>query len=213
MGPLVYTSGNAEERVRALLAEELQWGRWFTPAETGLALFAWVEASDASMGPLVYTSGNSIRTEAPPTPSHSFNGAAGLHQRKPALPTRSRAPPMRLQWGRWFTPAETDPSPPQAPPRAASFNGAAGLHQRKPRRMGQQRPRRHMLQWGRWFTPAETLRVMAPGRVAGLGFNGAAGLHQRKPAPGRPARRFRPAGFNGAAGLHQRKLHQRGDAS
>ena len=85
-----------------------------------------------------------------------------------------------LQWGRWFTPAET--RPPTAPPAA---------HCR--------------LQWGRWFTPAETPPPGPSLAPLSSGFNGAAGLHQRKPMPRRPPRRPAPR-FNGAAGLHQRKL-------
>ena len=34
MGPLVYTSGNAEMRAVMIERQRLQWGRWFTPAET-----------------------------------------------------------------------------------------------------------------------------------------------------------------------------------
>ena len=62
---------------------------------------------DASMGPLVYTSGN-------------------------WLPGRLTIRIRALQWGRWFTPAETSP-----------------MVVRR-RRSG------CPLQWGRWFTPAET---------------------------------------------------------
>ena len=37
MGPLVYTSGNLAERIGVSVPEAiLQWGRWFTPAETSV---------------------------------------------------------------------------------------------------------------------------------------------------------------------------------
>ena len=58
MGPLVYTSGN-ETRNHHPLSLKL-----------------------ASMGPLVYTSGNGLTRAAIQAPRNSFNGAAGLHQRK-----------------------------------------------------------------------------------------------------------------------------------
>ena len=109
MGPLVYTSGNHEWGVTGECGRhKLQWGRWFTPAETFRATSERVVAC------------------------WGFNGAAGLHQRKPEDPAGCRlawpqasmgplvytsgnrktcrspkAPILSLQWGRWFTPAET----------------------------------------------------------------------------------------------------------
>ena len=59
------------------------------------------------MGPLVYTSGND------------------------GYPTPESLDRLRLQWGRWFTPAET-------------FS------------LGSPLASQSKLQWGRWFTPAET---------------------------------------------------------
>ena len=58
MGPLVYTSGNLTQVAFLDVGVPLQWGRWFTPAETE----AYVHGLDGR------------RTR--------FNGAAGLHQRK-----------------------------------------------------------------------------------------------------------------------------------
>ena len=204
MGPLVYTSGNPCAHQAQVGATVLQWGRWFTPAETGYARRFRCIARRASMGPLVYTSGNDyvlvmpgftasasmgplVYTSGNPTavassarPAASFNGAAGLHQRKLETrflcpddkrrfngaaglhqrklrrPAGARPAGIPLQWGRWFTPAETGKWPPLScgqPP----------------------------LQWGRWFTPAETSAISSVIFQARLRFNGAAGLHQRKP--------------------------------
>ena len=157
MGPLVYTSGNA--------------GRSHEQAAV----------TTASMGPLVYTSGNSSTIVCPGDTALRFNGAAGLHQRKPArvgsvrcglwrfngaaglhqrkpgLPAGELRPDGELQWGRWFTPAETCRSICWAAGASARFNGAAGLHQRKRVEGSQSVPHQFGLQWGRWFTPAETM--------------------------------------------------------
>ena len=226
MGPLVYTSGNCAECGAYLPPGSLQWGRWFTPAET----------------------------ERPRRHAGSwkgFNGAAGLHQRKPSSRCAPTTSGPRLQWGRWFTPAETEYARLGGTPRGLASmgplvytSGNAATHVGQGPGGG--------LQWGRWFTPAETAleKVFSPGDAAASmgplvytsgnlvgsststppapGFNGAAGLHQRKPKPpaclraGRPAsmgplvytsgncgissgtRRWRTR-FNGAAGLHQRK--------
>ena len=162
MGPLVYTSGNPDD-----------------------------EANDSpsvspSMGPLVYTSGNAENA---------------------VLDLRGS---VALQWGRWFTPAETQGQPPLPGNRPLTFNGAAGLHQRKqsrrlpvrssfaPPSMGPlvytsgnrdwlsgKPPGKNCLQWGRWFTPAETIACACWPTCRASAFNGAAGLHQRK--LGRPA--------------------------
>ena len=60
MGPLVYTSGNVLRMPPGRdPLPKLQWGRWFTPAETlRMARRLAGKTQDASMGPLVYTSGN-----------------------------------------------------------------------------------------------------------------------------------------------------------
>ena len=155
------------------------------------------------MGPLVYTSGNPEGEWAYETKTGGFNGAAGLHQRKRWPSSTAWTPGAVLQWGRWFTPAETWPAcgPGCRRPR---FNGAAGLHQRKLRQqevkaLGAREASMgplvytsgnlgvadgtvsewERLQWGRWFTPAETYTTRFSWRL-GSRFNGAAGLHQRK---------------------------------
>ena len=83
------------------------------------------------MGPLVYTSGNLERAAPPTGGPRAFNGAAGLHQRKLYVATLDPEDDWTLQWGRWFTPAETIDAP--------TWAYVLGH-----------------LQWGRWFTPAET---------------------------------------------------------
>ena len=207
MGPLVYTSGNSPEPpglscgcnrfngaaglhqrkparrfpARRSCATPLQWGRWFTPAETRpVASQGSIACRRASMGPLVYTSGNLVRKEGGVELVSRFNGAAGLHQRKRGWRSTSGGGLTPLQWGRWFTPAETDVGPvvrwaipgasmgplvytsgnPPAPaplsPAPPRFNGAAGLHQRKRNTLRGFPSGPIKLQWGRWFTPAET---------------------------------------------------------
>ena len=83
MGPLVYTSGNWVGAGVVADKQKLQWGRWFTPAETYSVSDFMPRYTTTSMGPLVYTSGNR---------------SCGV--RRPG-----KWP--GLQWGRWFTPAET----------------------------------------------------------------------------------------------------------
>ena len=63
--------------------KRLQWGRWFTPAETLFGLVQKPINGRASMGPLVYTSGNPSARSGRGSGCSRFNGAAGLHQRKP----------------------------------------------------------------------------------------------------------------------------------
>ena len=177
-----FTPAETEECGQTFPSEHglLQWGRWFTPAETALHHLAREPVDRPSMGPLVYTSGNHEPVGGPAGAEIPFNGAAGLHQRKPkANHASATAPATRLQWGRWFTPAETGAILPLLRSGGA-FNGAAGLHQRK-------------------------LAISPCGRLGVLRtFNGAAGLHQRK--PGRACwGGGLPTTFNGAAGLHQRK--------
>ena len=158
------------------------------------------------MGPLVLTSGRRARTWRSPRFGYGFNGAAGSHQRKgivhgqgvPGVERASMGPLVltsgrpretargcrsaRLQWGRWFSPAE-GPLRRQKPGwRPNSFNGAAGSHQRKeyPPELGL-----HDLlglQWGRWFSPAEGRSCASTAGPRKLRFNGAAGSHQRKAA-------------------------------
>ena len=136
MGPLVYTSGNlAAFPPFCQTWTSLQWGRWFTPAETRGAAAAGHCVGGASMGPLVYTSGNHRYRPAVGRPEPCFNGAAGLHQRKlgdMGIDCLCRS----------------------------CFNGAAGLHQRKPAVCPPRRTGGSRLQWGRWFTPAETRMVV-----------------------------------------------------
>ena len=166
MGPLVYTSGSDARRRHGARARRLQWGRWFTPAEATRWLDMMLSPHVASMGPLVYTSGSAGLQAAGYWPAGCFNGAAGLHQRKPVQARRSGRTAEELQWGRWFTPAEasgaaghpaqpvgasmgplvytsgSSASRPPTPPRSSGFNGAAGLHQRKPgHRPGRRRDR------------------------------------------------------------------------
>ena len=158
----------------------------------------------------------------------SFNGAAGLHQRKPNPPDESRVAPGRLQWGRWFTPAETGKRE-HADCSDASFNGAAGLHQRKHRRFIAAARTDVPLQWGRWFTPAETNLVFtatdgSPLLQWGRWFTPAEttprrahllSVHSASMGPLVYTSGNHTCGseqipntmcFNGAAGLHQRKL-------
>src|SRR6185312_9278745 len=85
-------------------------------------------ALQASMGPPAYTDGD--RTAAPTfrLPPHCFNGAAGLHRRRPS--SSARRPSFNGAAGlhrRRRHRASGRPS--IADPR---FNGAAGLHRRRP---------------------------------------------------------------------------------
>ena len=153
MGPLVYTSGNACGAVGRAGDHPLQWGRWFTPAETRDARPLLDAVVAASMGPLVYTSGNRTvgRCWGPgrcasmgPLVYTSGNlaepamaRAAGFASMGPLVYTSGNMEhpegwigSIELQWGRWFTPAETHPSR-RIPGEDRRFNGAAGLHQRK----------------------------------------------------------------------------------
>ena len=131
MGPLVLTSGRQIAWQAIELGKaRLQWGRWFSPAE-GVPLHCHFQRVVPSMGPLVLTSGRDPRgrvlvvalcglqwgrwfspaegvhdEKVGPVGIHTFNGAAGSHQRKvvsllPRLKGR-----LHLQWGRWFSPAE-----------------------------------------------------------------------------------------------------------
>ena len=131
MGPLVYTSGNAVDEhpvVRPLVAS--MGPLVYTSGNHCLESSAVGRHRTASMGPLVYTSGNSASLASGSDRSGSFNGAAGLHQRKLVGVAVDGVDVDPLQWGRWFTPAET-PTATARNHNRASFNGAAGLHQRK----------------------------------------------------------------------------------
>ena len=85
MGPPEFTGGNQYERD--------------VKRRTDLA---------ASMGPPEFTGGNGRRTRRTVRPSECFNGAAGIHRRKP--PAVGAAVRQTLP----------------------GFNGAAGIHRRKP---------------------------------------------------------------------------------
>ena len=110
MGPLVYTSGSVD------------------------GPFKGARGVLASMGPLVYTSGSFGCLSTVRSCSPRFNGAAGLHQRKPAvvLPmVRVRSP---ASMGPLVYTSGSEHVEAMAKVGGLSFNGAAGLHQRKLRR-------------------------------------------------------------------------------
>ena len=110
MGPLVLTSGRTPIRVCvASTRVQLQWGRWFSPAEGVTAKPTFGPITPASMGPLVLTSGRHTMTSV------------------------RRQYVWSLQWGRWFSPAEGEAPGPAGLPGTPRFNGAAGSHQRKGR--------------------------------------------------------------------------------
>ena len=108
MGPLVYTSGNRPYSALTSTAHAGFNGAAGLHQRKLPCAGRWCRGpARASMGPLVYTSGNSESARPALAANLGFNGAAGLHQRKPNPPDESRVAPGRLQWGRWFTPAET----------------------------------------------------------------------------------------------------------
>ena len=182
------------------------------------------------MGPPEFTGGNPHPCRHPVCRSPGFNGAAGIHRRKPVQPSTGRAA------------------------AAGSFNGAAGIHRRKrvapdeltigrlgasmgpPEFTGGNTRTGHgrngegyVASMGPPEFTGGNRRDLQLGRPGRLRFNGAAGIHRRKPAPKPPAatscrvlqwgRRNSPAettvwsgattgtssGFNGAAGIHRRK--------
>ena len=254
MGPLVYTSGSFRDIVENRdELEVLQWGRWFTPAEAFPDTEITRRALEASMGPLVYTSGSWVggnelsarqklqwgrwftpaeaETVTPNRagPHSCFNGAAGLHQRKPLAKSSGQVAYSPLQWGRWFTPAEarhdgvcphfwptasmgplvytSGSRPPCSGPcgGCSSFNGAAGLHQRKLWLARVVRGQDEaMLQWGRWFTPAEAYRCPVCLTTMTTASMGPLVYTSGSSAPS-GWYSVSCSSFNGAAGLHQRK--------
>ena len=188
MGPPEFTGGNAVVgHVQRSPPTLLQWGRRNSPAETVPRL---------------------PRARAVPA---RFNGAAGIHRRKP--------PSYQVMGMVW----------------AGRFNGAAGIHRRKHlREVGLPQGRLHAsmgppeftggnvsrllgdavavgrLQWGRRNSPAETA---IGGRRFPVGmscFNGAAGIHRRKPPHDAVERRVRhsasmgPPEFTGGNAIWQR---------
>ena len=133
------------------------------------------------MGPPEFTGGNFRKHILGDMRLECFNGAAGIHRRKPAQAAgeeeadgqASMGPPEftggnpnirsgtydqipTLQWGRRNSPAETRP---------------AHADRRCPPE----------LQWGRRNSPAETGLAAGAVRRRRRGFNGAAGIHRRKP--------------------------------
>ena len=136
----------------------------------------------ASMGPPEFTGGNRRDAHERRGRGGGFNGAAGIHRRKPVRKGR------------------------EAPHRPGCFNGAAGIHRRKRTTDTPDSSAIRMLQWGRRNSPAETSSGWS-GRSANASrlqwgrrnspaetyspsdfaiairscFNGAAGIHRRKP--------------------------------
>ena len=115
-----------------MIPQWLQWGRRNSPAETrcrhevhltanGASMgppeftggnafgYACLRARhEASMGPPEFTGGNACRTGRTSTPRlWCFNGAAGIHRRKPCSVSTTERRRSRLQWGRRNSPAET----------------------------------------------------------------------------------------------------------
>ena len=132
------------------------------------------------MGPLVYTSGNLDTEQGRAVYSGSFNGAAGLHQRKPTPTGLVVTTPAPLQWGRWFTPAETRSAGSCRTRSSTCFNGAAGLHQRKLGQLRQDLGPLAFASMGPLVYTSGNEAVIYHESVSVISFNGAAGLHQRK---------------------------------
>ena len=90
-----------------------------------------------------------------------FNGAVGFRLRRLAACRPKSPASSTLQWGRRFSPTETEVG--GAPFLVATFK----------------------LQWGRRFSPTETRSVMKRGEIY-LRFNGAVGFRLRRPPGVRP---------------------------
>ena len=136
MGPPEFTGGNLRRsRLISNVSATLQWGRRNSPAETPRPRR---RACRSRRG---------------------FNGAAGIHRRKPdalgelhQVFERASMGPPEFTGGNRVGARAVDAA-------GAGFNGAAGIHRRKPSRTGRSRS--------------------CPPR-----FNGAAGIHRRKPEKG-----------------------------
>ena len=167
MGPPEFTGGNRRRSGHPLrCAVMLQWGRRNSPAETSRRPEAGSSVEHASMGPPEFTGGNQrmiggareadplasmgppeftggnlLDHGAAPDGAGRFNGAAGIHRRKPCSAPGGSPPDCRLQWGRRNSPAET------------------------PKRAARSPPGPWTLQWGRRNSPAET--AVQGGRCGG----------------------------------------------
>ena len=188
-------------------SDVLQWGRRNSPAETYTNEEEMVADLDASMGPPEFTGGNIALYGMSAQDATRFNGAAGIHRRKPPLYVAENCACR------------------------ARFNGAAGIHRRKRVQRAYFRgsadsasmgppeftggnvdwisninPFKWLgLQWGRRNSPAETrlAHQRARERLIGLQWG-----RRNSPAETNAGRTATPVGiarFNGAAGIHRRK--------
>ena len=207
MGPPEFTGGNARRH-----DESVCWHGY------------------ASMGPPEFTGGNSVPYTSVSGRPQGFNGAAGIHRRKPVRRAAGGRPEADASMGPpEFTGGNVSTSSPSDRSRLR-FNGAAGIHRRKHVRAGRKGGRPYgcfngaagihrrkqkiififnskiiMLQWGRRNSPAETCVARGAGRSyrvqASMGPPEFTGGNKRPSC--RP--RHRRRGFNGAAGIHRRK--------
>ena len=190
MGPREFTRGDSVVAVdEDAIADELQWGRGSSPAETRPRRIHSSPHQRASMGPREFTRGDSARWRGQLTRSPSFNGAAGVHPRRRCRTWWTCSEVPRLQWGRGSSPAETRGGRGRHPPIGDASMGPreftrgddgqpAGLRQRRRASMGPREFTRGdpvtfavwayviALQWGRGSSPAETSRSGARRRPA-----------------------------------------------
>ena len=134
------------------------------------------------MGPPEFTGGNSRSSPPAPQGTRCFNGAAGIHRRKPCI---RRCGSARFGF---------------------CFNGAAGIHRRKPAPGARRLSEGFRASMG----PPEFTggNLLLAGRIdpREARFNGAAGIHRRKHGSDVSGKSAATACFNGAAGIHRRKL-------
>ena len=205
MGPPEFTGGNVSGVSSDVIQENrLQWGRRNSPAETRChpAAAPIATSFNGAAGIHRRKPGSSRRTGSCATVG--FNGAAGIHRRKPCASQHGAAMGKKLQWGRRNSPAETRTRHPLS--RAgepASMGPPEFTGGNTIRRLPRLIP--HVASMGPpeftgGNTPSSPGPAAAPGR-----FNGAAGIHRRKPKPVATPWRRCGTSFNGAAGIHRRK--------
>ena len=156
MGPPEFTGGNIARLLKVSVSSVLQWGRRNSPAET--------------------RGGRTCHRRS----GSRFNGAAGIHRRKPGTVSAGRSRRLLASMG---PPEFTGGNPDIAAIDCCTikcFNGAAGIHRRKPTFRSLTPTRISALQWGRRNSPAETRSRRAVTVPVRTRFNGAAGIHRRK---------------------------------
>ena len=157
----------------------------------------------ASMGPQLCSCGNSFPLLSYSSRPNSFNGAATLQLRKPAVGKQNSLRVYASMGPQLCSCGNRSPggTPARTPRR---FNGAATLQLRKQVYPTVDANLDSKLQWGRNFAVAETRILNLCFHHKTESFNGAATLQLRKrrPCPHNPLSWHR---FNGAATLQLRK--------